>query len=88
MPDKRVRFIERRTSGDAPAATGASLAAEGATGERPDSAGGDDAGLRPVCGGGDAQLGNPDGGLLQVHLGADDPDAEGEADEMRWMVGE
>eukprot|EP00969_Alexandrium_andersonii_P035311 1546918-Alexandrium_andersonii.AAC.1 len=76
-------------SGDAPAAMGASLAAEGPAGGRPGPGGGDDLGLRPAGrGGGDAQPGNPDGGLLQVHLGTADPDTDGEDDEMCWMAGE
>eukprot|EP00969_Alexandrium_andersonii_P308429 13632521-Alexandrium_andersonii.AAC.1 len=68
---------------------GAPLAAEGPAGDRPEPGRGDDPGLRPAGRGrGDAQLGNPDGGLLQGHLGTDDPDTDGEDDEMRWMAGE
>eukprot|EP00969_Alexandrium_andersonii_P005696 247085-Alexandrium_andersonii.AAC.1 len=68
---------------------GASLAAEGPAGDRPEPRRGDDPGLCPAgCCGCDAQLGDPDGSLLQVHLGADDPDTDGEDDEMCWMAGE
>ena len=80
---------------------GASLTAEAPAGDRSESCRGDDPGLPPAGrGGGDAQHGDPDGSLLQVHLGADDPATDGDDDEItdgdlrtvddeiRWMAGE